>query len=141
MFSSQIEPSRDQDDPKLFLKRLVSAMSDGSARTSPSQSTSSQHSSSCDPKGLAPNQSVNPYVEVEVYHADDKSKESKVLLEKADLILRQRMIFCLGTPHRNETQIIQDNGFNPIFDKKFNFALTTKYPELVFVDADSKMFQ
>ena len=39
----------------------------------------------------------------------------------------------LGTPHRRRTQIIQENGFNPVFDKKFNFALTTKYPDLVFV--------
>jgi phosphatidylinositol phospholipase C, delta len=86
------------------------------------------------PKGLAPNQSVNPYVEVEVYHADDKSKESKGVVGEGGLDASAKDGFSgLGTPHRRRTQIIQDNGFNPIFDKKFNFALTTKYPELVFV--------
>ncbi|KAG9234169.1 putative 1-phosphatidylinositol-4,5-bisphosphate phosphodiesterase 1 [Amylocarpus encephaloides] len=70
------------------------------------------------PKALAPTRSVDPYVEVEVYHGDDKGKESTS---------------GLGNPHRRRTHIVQENGFNPIFDKKFNFSLTTKYPELVFV--------
>jgi phosphatidylinositol phospholipase C delta len=86
------------------------------------------------PKGLAPNRSVDPYIEVEVYHADDKSKESKGVVGEGGLDASAKDgLSGLGTPHRRRTQIIQENGFNPIFDKKFNFALTTKYPELVFV--------
>lgn len=86
------------------------------------------------PKGLAPSSNVNPYVEVEVYHADDKSKDNLGVVGEGGLDASAKDgLSGLGTPHRRRTQIIPDNGFNPIFDKKFNFALTTKYPELVFV--------
>jgi phosphatidylinositol phospholipase C delta len=86
------------------------------------------------PKGLAPTRSVDPYIEVEVYHADDRSKESKGVVGVGGLDASAKDgLSGLGTPHRRRTQIIQENGFNPIFDNNFNFALTTKYPELVFV--------
>jgi phosphatidylinositol phospholipase C delta len=86
------------------------------------------------PKGLASNRSVDPYVEVEVYHADDKSKESKGVVGEGGLDASGKDgTSGLGTPHRRRTQIVYENGFNPIFDKKFNFTLTTKHPELVFV--------
>ncbi|RDW64952.1 putative phosphoinositide-specific phospholipase C [Coleophoma cylindrospora] len=86
------------------------------------------------PKGLAPNRSVDPYVEVEVYHADDKTKEVKgvVGVGGTDASAKDGSS-GLGAPHRRRTQIVQENGFNPIFNKKFNFNLTTKFPDLVFV--------
>ena len=86
------------------------------------------------PKGLATNRSVDPYIEVEVYHADDKSKDSKGVVGEGGLDASAKDGSSgLGTPHRRRTEIILENGFNPIFNEKFNFALTTKYPELVFV--------
>ena len=86
------------------------------------------------PKGLAPNRSVDPYIEVEVYHADDKSKEIKGVVGEGGLDASGKDGSSgLGVPHRRRTQIVQENGFNPVFDKKFNFDLTTKYPDLVFV--------
>jgi phosphatidylinositol phospholipase C delta len=86
------------------------------------------------PKGLAPNRSVDPYVEVEVYHADDKSKEHKGVVGEGGLDASGKDGSSgLGVPHRRRTQIVQENGFNPVFDSRFNFAITTKYPELVFV--------
>ena len=86
------------------------------------------------PKGLALNRSVDPYVEVEVYHADDKSKETKGVVGEGGLDASGKDGSSgLGVPHRRRTQIVQENGFNPVFDKKFNFDLTTKYPDLVFV--------
>lgn len=75
---------------------------------------------------------VSPYVEVEVYHADDKSNVGIVGEGGLDASSKDGSS-GLGTPHRRRTHIIQDNGFNPIFDKKLNFNLTTKFPELVFV--------
>jgi phosphatidylinositol phospholipase C delta len=83
------------------------------------------------PKGLAANRSVDPYIEVEVYHADDKSKVG--IVGEGGLDASSKEGSGLGTPHKRRTQIIKENGFNPIFDKKFNFALTTKFPDLVFV--------
>ncbi|KUJ15370.1 putative 1-phosphatidylinositol-4,5-bisphosphate phosphodiesterase 1 [Mollisia scopiformis] len=86
------------------------------------------------PKTLASNRSVDPYVEVEVYHADDKDKENKGVVGEGGLDASGKDGSSgLGTPHRRRTQIVRENGFNPIFDKKFNFTLTTKHPELVFV--------
>ncbi|RAL67945.1 hypothetical protein DID88_008669 [Monilinia fructigena] len=87
------------------------------------------------PKGLPSNRSVDPYVEVEVYHADDKSKETKGVIGEGGLDASSAKDGSsgLGAPHKRRTHIVQENGFNPVFNKKFNFALTTKFPELVFV--------
>lgn len=86
------------------------------------------------PKGLSATRSVDPYIEVEVYHADDKSKENKGVVGEGGLDASGKdRSSGLGVPHRRRTQILQENGFNPVFDKKFNFALTTKFPDLVFV--------
>ncbi|KAG0645242.1 Phospholipase C-1 [Hyphodiscus hymeniophilus] len=86
------------------------------------------------PKGLAANRTVDPYVEVEVYHADDKEKDSKGVVGEGGLDASSKDgLSGLGAPHRRRTHIVQENGFNPVFDKKFNFDLTTKYPDLVFV--------
>jgi phosphatidylinositol phospholipase C delta len=86
------------------------------------------------PKMLPQQRSVDPYVEVEVYHADDKDKDSKGVIGEGGLDASGRDgTSGLGTPHRRRTRIIQENGFNPVFDNKFNFDLTTKYPDLVFV--------
>ncbi len=86
------------------------------------------------PKHLPAARTLDPYVEVEVFHADDKGKDIKGVVGEGGLDASGRDGFSgLGAPHRRRTQIVQDNGFNPLFDKKFNFDLTTKYPELVFV--------
>ena len=86
------------------------------------------------PKGLAATRSVDPYIEVEVYHADDKTKENKGVVGEGGLDASGKDgASGLGVPHRRRTQIVQENGFNPVFDKKFNFDLTTKFPDLVFV--------
>ncbi|CAG8955825.1 hypothetical protein HYFRA_00011694 [Hymenoscyphus fraxineus] len=88
------------------------------------------------PKGLAPNRSVDPYVEVEVYHADDKTKDNKGVVGAGGLDAsagKKDGASGLGTPHRRRTQIVKENGFNPVFDDEFRFELTTKYEDLVFV--------
>ncbi|TAQ86825.1 hypothetical protein B7494_g4860 [Chlorociboria aeruginascens] len=86
------------------------------------------------PKTLAANRTVDPYVEVEVYHADDKSKESKGVIGEGGLDASSKDGSSgLGAPHRRRTGIVQENGFNPIFNQKVQISLTTKFPELVFV--------
>jgi phosphatidylinositol phospholipase C delta len=86
------------------------------------------------PKTLPPHRTFDPYVEVEVYHADDKTKQLRGVVGEGghdDSGLGGSS--GLGTPRRLRTQIVSENGFNPIFNKSFQFELTTKYPELVFV--------
>jgi phosphatidylinositol phospholipase C delta len=86
------------------------------------------------PKNLAPNRTVDPYIEVEVYHADDKSKDSKGVVGDGGVEASGKDVTSgLGSPHRRRTDIVQENGFNPVFENKFKFELTTKYPDLVFV--------
>ncbi|KAH8646063.1 putative 1-phosphatidylinositol-4,5-bisphosphate phosphodiesterase 1 [Tricladium varicosporioides] len=86
------------------------------------------------PKNLPANRSVDPYIEVEVYHADEKTKENKGVVGEGGLDASGKDGSSgLGTPHKRRTQIIHENGFNPCFNEKFNFALTTKFPDLVFI--------
>ncbi|KAH6893095.1 hypothetical protein B0T10DRAFT_265966 [Thelonectria olida] len=76
------------------------------------------------PANLPANKSMDPYVEVEVFHAKEghekKKNESSLPLD-------------FDSPQKFQTAIIRENGFNPMFDGKFNFKVTTKHPELIFV--------
>jgi len=86
------------------------------------------------PKNLPASRTVDPYVEVEVYHADDKTKNLKgVVGEGGHDATGRDGSSGLGAPRRLRTQIVAENGFNPVFGKRFKFDLTTKYPDLVFV--------
>ncbi|KJZ80429.1 hypothetical protein HIM_00279 [Hirsutella minnesotensis 3608] len=76
------------------------------------------------PANLAANKSMDPYVEVQVFHANDKrdKKEAGSLVYEHD------------SPLKFQTEVIRENGFNPIFsDGQFRFRVTTKHPELIFV--------
>ncbi|KAF4622673.1 hypothetical protein G7Y89_g14355 [Cudoniella acicularis] len=86
------------------------------------------------PKNIPSSRSVDPYIEVEVYHADDKTKDNKGVVGEGGRNASAKDGFSgLGTPHKRRTQIMPENCFNPVFNEKFSFALTTKYPDLVFV--------
>lgn len=88
------------------------------------------------PLRLADNKTLDPYVEVEVYHADDKSKDSNsagVVGDGGTDASRRGEKSGLGNPHRRRTGVVKNNGYNPEFNKQFHFELTTKYPDLVFV--------
>ncbi|KAI0122916.1 phosphatidylinositol-specific phospholipase C [Xylariales sp. AK1849] len=76
------------------------------------------------PASLPANRSVDPYVEVEVFHANDKrdKHDSSVGISTPT-----------DSPLKDTTRIVRENGFNPIFDKKMKFNVTTKYPELIFI--------
>jgi len=64
---------------------------------------------------------MDPYVEVEVFLADDKRNKADAAMVMQNSPLRQR------------THIERDNGFNPEFRETFRFDVTTKYPDLIFV--------
>ncbi|KAK8136048.1 1-phosphatidylinositol 4 5-bisphosphate phosphodiesterase 1 [Apiospora sp. TS-2023a] len=82
------------------------------------------------PGNLPGNRTVDPYVEVEVFHANDKrdKHDSSVGIPTPT-----------DTPLKYTTKVVRENGFNPVFDYKCHFKLTTKYPELVFVKFSVKM--
>ncbi|KAI1056751.1 hypothetical protein LB507_001602 [Fusarium sp. FIESC RH6] len=76
------------------------------------------------PANLPANKSMDPYVEVEIFHANDKRDK-----KEADSNLAMEH----DSPLKYQTEVIRENGFNPMFDKQFKFKVTTKHPDLIFV--------
>ncbi|KAH9904650.1 hypothetical protein F4778DRAFT_37044 [Xylariomycetidae sp. FL2044] len=82
------------------------------------------------PAGLAPQKTMDPFVEVEVFHANDKRDKHDSMA--GALILSD-------TPLKNTTRVVKSNGFSPIFDHRYHFNVTTKHPELVFIKFTVKL--
>lgn len=76
------------------------------------------------PSGMSTSKGFHPYIEVEVFHPNDKRYKNET-----DSLLATDT----DTPLVHRTQIMPENGFNPRFDKRVSFKVTTKYPDLVFV--------
>ncbi|KAJ9419367.1 phosphatidylinositol phospholipase, partial [Fusarium oxysporum] len=75
------------------------------------------------PASLPANKAMNPYVEVEVFHASDKREKRNESTLPRDL----------DPPQKFRTNIVRENGFNPMFDGHFKFKVTKKQPDLVIV--------
>ena len=77
------------------------------------------------PANLPANKSMDPYIEVEVFHANDKRDKKEVgsgMTHEDDSALKFR------------TDVVRENGFNPMFSGgQMKFKVTTKHPDLVFV--------
>ncbi|KAF3480068.1 1-phosphatidylinositol-4,5-bisphosphate phosphodiesterase 1 [Arthroderma uncinatum] len=84
------------------------------------------------PKHIGLDDNINPYIEIEVFSADDKTKGLAFGEGGMDTSDRNGLS-GIGHPHRRRTGIEQGNGYNPIFNDQFKFSLETKYPDLVFV--------
>ena len=84
------------------------------------------------PRGVAPDALLDPYVEIEMFSAEDKAKGLASGEGGSDASARNGMS-GIGSPHRRRTSVVQANGFNPIFNANFKLSLETKYPSLVFV--------
>lgn len=75
---------------------------------------------------------MNPYVEIEMYSADNKARGIASAEGGTDASARNGMS-GIGLPTRRRTQIIESNGYDPVFDQQINLKLDTEYPSLVFV--------
>ena len=84
------------------------------------------------PRGVAPDATLDPYVEIELFSAEDKSKGIASGEGGRDASARNGLV-GVGSPHRRQTCIVQANGFNPVFNDSFTLRLDTKHPSLVFV--------
>ncbi|KAM4066482.1 phosphatidylinositol-specific phospholipase c, Y domain-containing protein [Hirsutella rhossiliensis] len=77
------------------------------------------------PANLAASKSMDPYVEVQVFHANDKRDKKEA---------GSTLVHDHDTPLKFQTEVIRENGFNPVFSGgQFRFKVTTKHPELIFV--------
>ncbi|KAI5307158.1 hypothetical protein KEM56_003738 [Ascosphaera pollenicola] len=83
-------------------------------------------------RGMGPDDSINPYIEIEVFSADDK-KKGLTQGEGGINASARNGVTGVGLPHRRRTRIVHGNGYNPIFNDSFKVSVETKYPELVFV--------
>lgn len=75
---------------------------------------------------------LDPYIEIEMFSAEDKGKGLAAGEGGQDASARNGMS-GIGSPHRRRSRVVQANGYNPIFDDAFKLSLDTKYPDLVFV--------
>lgn len=75
------------------------------------------------------NRDVNPYVEMEVFHANDKRAKGPGSSGAAGA----------SETHKYRTRIVEGNGFNPIFKNTWTTKLTIKYPDLVFIRMSVKL--
>lgn len=83
-------------------------------------------------RGMGADESLDPYIEIEMFSAEDKAKGVAFGEGGLDASARNGLS-GIGSPHRRRTIIVQSNGHNPIFNDKFKLSLETKYPSLVFV--------
>ncbi|KAL5333258.1 hypothetical protein BJX70DRAFT_403730 [Aspergillus crustosus] len=84
------------------------------------------------PQNMPPDGNINPYVEIEMFSADDRG-QSLVFGEGGMNASARNGVSGIGYPHRRRTKIEQRNGYSPIFNESFRLSLETKYPDLVFV--------
>ena len=84
------------------------------------------------PRGIAQDATLDPYIEIEMFCAEDKSKGIASGEGGQDASASNGMS-GIGSPHRRRTKVVQANGFNPVFNEDFKLVVETKYPSLVFV--------
>ncbi|KAL4943583.1 hypothetical protein BDV06DRAFT_221143, partial [Aspergillus oleicola] len=84
------------------------------------------------PQNMPLDGNINPYVEIEMFSADDRG-QSVAFGEGGMNASARNGMSGIGCPHRRRTRIEQRNGYSPNFNESFRLSLETKYPDLVFV--------
>lgn len=82
------------------------------------------------PSNLPSSRTFDPYVEIEVFHTNDKRDKHDSM---AGIPIPK------DTRLKDFTHVVKDNGFNPVFNESFHFNVTTKHPEMVFVRFSVKL--
>jgi phosphatidylinositol phospholipase C, delta len=75
---------------------------------------------------------MNPYLEFEMYCAEDKNRGIARGYGGMDTSYSNG-VSGLGSPVRKRTRIIEGNGFDPIFNSAIEMKIQTKYPSLIFI--------
>ena len=76
------------------------------------------------PEKLAAYKAMHPYVDVEVFDGRGNCIKDQ----------RTETIVHTENPLKAQTEIVRENGFNPMFTEgQFRFRVTTKHPEFIFV--------
>ncbi|QIW96140.1 hypothetical protein AMS68_001658 [Peltaster fructicola] len=75
---------------------------------------------------------MNPYVEFEMYSAEDKARGNARGEGGTDASSRDGMS-GIGSPLRKRTRVIEGNGFDPVFNQSIIMTVETRHPSLIFV--------
>lgn len=75
---------------------------------------------------------MNPYIEFEMYSAEDKAR-GVATGEGGTHASARDGSSGIGSPLRKRTNIIEGNGFDPIFNQTISMTVETKYASLIFV--------
>ena len=86
------------------------------------------------PRNQNANSGMNPYIEFEMYSAEDKAR-GIAKGEGGRDASAPNGISGLGFPLRKRTRIVEGNGFDPIYhgEDPIRMSVETKYPSLIFV--------
>tara|TARA_R110002003_G_scaffold138_2_gene12680 strand:- start:3442 stop:4380 length:939 start_codon:yes stop_codon:yes gene_type:complete len=83
------------------------------------------------PRGLGEDANVNPYVEFEMYCAEDMG--ANAIGTGGQDASAPNGHSGIGNPLRKRTRIVEGNGYNPEFGNEIEMKVTTRFPSLVFV--------
>jgi phosphatidylinositol phospholipase C delta len=83
------------------------------------------------PRGLSLDANINPYVEFEMYSAEDKGRVATG--EGGQDASARNGLSGIGQPLRKRTGFKKGNGYDPNWNETITMTLTTRYPSLVFV--------
>jgi len=84
------------------------------------------------PRDHNPEQGMNPYIEFEMYSAEERARGIARGEGGTDASARDGFS-GIGTPLRKRTKIAEGNGFDPVFNQPISMTVETKYPGLIFV--------
>lgn len=84
------------------------------------------------PRNLGNDAPLNPYIEIEMFSAEDQGKDVAYGEGGQNASARNGMS-GIGSPHRRRTQVVAGHSFSSIFNDKFRLQVETKHPSLVFV--------
>lgn len=84
------------------------------------------------PRGQSTVGGMNPYVEFEMYSAEDKARGNATGEGGKDASARDGSS-GIGSPLRKRTNLIEGNGFDPIYNQHVSMSVETKFPSLIFV--------
>lgn len=82
--------------------------------------------------GKMQDDSINPYIEIQMFSAEDKTRGIASGKGGHDISARAG-VSGIGAPYKVRTDPMPNNGYNPNFNEHLELSLETRYPELVFV--------
>lgn len=84
------------------------------------------------PRNQSSETPMNPYIEFEMYSAEDKARGIASGEGGIDASARDGML-GIGSPLRKRTRVVEGNGFDPVFNQPINMTVETKHTSLIFV--------